>query len=258
MGVALVALLVSSCSTSRAVSPTSSIPPARQPVNVGAVPLVPISSSQRAMCQQAANQAHAPVPCPGLVPTPNPGSTYACGPPGIPTCGPPQIQETDGIFLWNQYDFQVPANYVGVPPAVPGGLSSTGRPLGHFVIYAGRNLTLSRSGGPVQPVPSYCTAVPGDAALVVHSGLAVLYECSDVWSRSSPELDVGNELLVWKQSGITCEVSFHGHSLLNQELDVIAARATSLVDPNRSCRTATYRRERVTYRAWLNGTTRAP
>jgi hypothetical protein len=65
---------------------------------------------------------------------------FACGPPGIPTCGIPQIQEADGIFLWNQYDFPVPTNYVGVPPLAPGGVSYTGGPLGHFVIYAGRHL----------------------------------------------------------------------------------------------------------------------
>jgi hypothetical protein len=157
---------------------------------------------------------------------------FDCGPPGIPTCGIPQVQEADGIFLWNQYDFQVPPSYVGVPPIAPGGVSYTGGPLGHFVVYAGRHLSLSRFGGPVQPIPSYCKAVPGDTELQVHGVSAALYECSDVWNQSSGEIDVGHELLVWKQSGVTCEVSFHGHSLLNQELDVVVARATSLVEPN--------------------------
>lgn len=193
---------------------------------------MPISSSQRKACQKAADQTHTPVPCPGLVPVPTPGSTYACGPPGSETCGPPQIQGADGVFLWNQYDFQVPANYVGVSPTAPGGLSSTGGPLGHFVIYAGRRLTLSRIGGPVQPVPSYCMAVPEQTAIVVHGASAKLYECSDVWNRSSGEIDVGHELLIWQQSGITCEVSFHGHSQLNQQLDAVIARATTLVEPD--------------------------
>ena len=195
-----------------------------------------ISSSQRAQCQRAADQARAPVPCPGLVPSPNPGSASICGPANGLSCGPPQIQETDGAFLWEQYDFQVPPNYVGVTYQQYSGAvvpfpSTTGGPLGHFVIYAGRNLTLSRFGGPIQPVPSYCTAVPGDTALVVHGASAVLYECSDSWNPSSGEIDVGHELLVWKQSGITCEVSFHGHSLLNQLLDIVVARATSLIAP---------------------------
>lgn len=77
----------------------------------------------------------------------------------------------------------------------------------------------------------YCTEVPTDGALQVHGDSAALYECSDVWNQSSLEIDVGHELLVWKQSGVTCEVSFHDHSLLNQELVVVAARAITLVDP---------------------------
>ena len=170
LGLPCVAMgLASGCSASRATAPTtlpaSPTTTAFRPINIGGVPLVPISRSQRKACQKAANQTHSPVPCPGLVPVPTPGSTYACGPPGSQTCGPPQIQEADGVFLWNQYDFQVPTGYVGVPPTAPGGLSSTGGPLGHFVIYAGRHLTLSRFGGPVRPVPSYCTAVPGLAVV---------------------------------------------------------------------------------------------
>jgi hypothetical protein len=184
------------------------------------------------MCRAAANQARSPVPCPGLVPEPIPGSTleygYTCGPSS--TCGIPQIEEIDGTFLWNQYDFQVPAGYAGVPPG--GGVSYTGGPLGHFVVYAGKNLMLGRFGGPVQPVPSYCTADPGPAGVRVHGEPATLYECSDVWDRSSGEIDVGHELLIWRESGVACEVSFHGHSLLNQELDLVVARATVLVQPS--------------------------
>ncbi len=135
------------------------------------------------------------------------------------------------MFLWNQYNFLVPADYVGVPPGTPGGSSSTGGPLGHLVIYAGRSLTLSRFGGPVQRVPSYCTVVPGNAALVIHGAPATIYECSDNWDPSSLQIDVGHELLIWQQIGITCEVSLHGHSPLNEQLDIVIARATFMVDP---------------------------
>jgi len=65
--------------------------------------------------------------------------------------------------------------------------------------------------------------------LVVHGASAILYECSDSWNPSSLEIDLGHELLIWKRSGITCELSFHGHSLLNQQLDLAVARATSLI-----------------------------
>jgi hypothetical protein len=231
-------LLGAGCGTARNASPptTTAAPPTSStaplhPVDIGGVPLVPISTSLRSLCRQAADQARAPVPCPGLVPEANPGSVYACGPPGSETCGSPQIQEADGTFLWNQYDFRVPADYVGLPSTPPGGLSTTGGPLGHFVIDAGRHLTLNRFGGPVQPVPSYCTGVPGGTAVVIHGAPAAAYECSDTWNPSSLEIDVGHELLVWTQGGVTCEVSFHGHSLVNLELDLAIARATTLVRP---------------------------
>lgn len=162
-----------------------------------------------------------------LVPKPNPGSTYACVPGGS-DCGIPQIQESGGDFLWTQYDFQVPPGYVGVPAPVPG---YAGPPLGHFVVYSGTHLSLGRSGS-VRPVPAYCTALEGYSTLKIHGVSAAVYECSDTWDQSSLEIDVGHELLVWKQAGVTCEVSLHGHSLLNQELVVAIAGATSLVRPD--------------------------
>ena len=39
------------------------------------------------------------------------------------------------------------------------------------------------------------------------------------------------DLLVWNDSGITCEVSFHGHSQVNIELDIAVADATELAFP---------------------------
>ncbi len=232
MIIGLSALLASACSTSSTTLPptgasSTSSTTTVQPITIGDVPLVAISTSQRKMCREAANQGNTPVPCPELVPEPMPGSTYACMP-GASDCGISQIQEADGNFVWTQSDFRVPSDYVGVPAPVPG---YTGPPLGHFVVYAARHLNLSRLDGPAQPVPSYCTAVEGYAALKIHGSAATPYECSDTWNQSSIEIDVGHELLVWQQSGVTCEVSLHGHSLLNQELDVAIARATTLVRP---------------------------
>ena len=41
----------------------------------------------------------------------------------------------------------------------------------------------------------------------------------------------GHTLVVWNDGGITCEVSFHGHSQANADLDLAVADATVLVAP---------------------------
>jgi hypothetical protein len=43
------------------------------------------------------------------------------------------------------------------------------------------------------------------------------------------ELLKGHDLLVWEDAGITTEVSFHGHSQVNVDLDIAVAKATVLV-----------------------------
>ena len=58
-----------------------------------------------------------------------------------------------------------------------------------------------------------------------------MYECSDTAGTASIELDQGHELLVWQQAGVTCEVSFHGHSRTNQDLALAVARSTRMVSP---------------------------
>jgi hypothetical protein len=42
----------------------------------------------------------------------------------------------------------------------------------------------------------------------------------------------GHELVEWRQDGVTCEVSFHGHSAVNQDLAVAVARSTHMVVPS--------------------------
>jgi len=137
----------------------------------------------------------------------------------------------------------VPRSYVGVTFQQYSGktvpmASVDGGPLGHFVFMAGTDLRTylangSRGSGP--PVPGYCISVKGDKALRVQGAIATLYQCSD--SSDSPddlELVLGHDLLVWNDSGMTCEVSFHGHSQVNVDLDTAVADATQLVEPSNS------------------------
>jgi hypothetical protein len=196
---------------------------------VDGVPLIPTSRSQRSQCQKIANATHAAVPCPGLIPDPIPssGSHSNCADGGIqPTCGSPQIapiEDTSPYFFWNQMSFQVPPDYVGVP----GQTTIDGEALGHFVIYAGKNLNLSRTKT-ASPIPVYCTQT---RRLRVHGVTARMYVCANSSNGKSVELDVGHELLVWKQSGVICEVSLHGHSQINQDLDLVIANASRIVAP---------------------------
>ena len=44
---------------------------------------------------------------------------------------------------------------------------------------------------------------------------------------------MGHDLLEWNDAGITSEVSFHGHSQVNLDLDVAVAGATVLISPTR-------------------------
>jgi hypothetical protein len=39
----------------------------------------------------------------------------------------------------------------------------------------------------------------------------------------------GHELVEWRQDGVTCEVSFHGHSTVNQNLALAVAQSTRMV-----------------------------
>ena len=178
------------------------------------------------------------MPCPDLIPNPAPASLTAasCASPGDFICGVPQIEAsgappTPKYFSWNQYAFQVPAGYLGVP----GETATNGGPLGHFVIYSAKGLDVARDPRSApQTVPSYCTAINAGAALRVHGSVARMYECSETADAASIELDQGHELLVWRQAGVTCEVSFHGHSRTNQDLALAVARSTRMMSPARA------------------------
>ena len=231
-------LLFGACtSTSVVRTPPTTLPSGLNATGyvVDGVALVPITGQQRHQCQYVANQIRSPVPCPDLIPKP-PASASPNAPPDFATCssdvdcGVPQISASGTDFFLDQQAFEVPIGYIGVP----GQTTSDGRPLGHFAILAGKNLNTSRvMSNPPQAVPTYCSPVTEHPSLVIHGSVAGMYECSDVWNRASGELDVGHELLVWKQDGVTCEVSFHGHSTVNQNLGVAVAEATSMLFPTR-------------------------
>ena len=169
------------------------------------------------------------VPCPGILPDPIPvpPSAASClGQLGETACGPAVIQVSDS-FLLSQSNFQVPPGYVGVSFEQYNGnqvpeQSVNGGPLGHFVFTAGK--------GDSEAVPAYCGPLAN--TVQVHGSVARLYQCSSPGSSPSElQLIQGHDLLVWNNDGITTEVSFHGHSPVNLDLDLAVAEAAQLVSP---------------------------
>jgi hypothetical protein len=226
------------CSSSTTVSSepsttgiVASVPEPKAEV-VDGIPLIPITPAQRSNCVKFANQLKKRAPCPGLLPKPipvssTPSAASCLGTLGETACGPAVIQVTT-IFLLSQSNFQVPPGYGGVTfeqssGAVVPESSVSGGPLGHFVFTA---------GGP--QIPTYCSPMQVANTLRVHGVAATLYQCSD--SSAGPgelQLIMGHDLLVWNDAGITTEVSFHGHSQVNVDLDIAVANATSLASPSK-------------------------
>lgn len=217
---------------------------------VDGVPLVPTTEEQQGECERLADHLKRPVPCPGLLPDPIPVSPTsaatlcpgAYGALGEGSCGPAGIEVDGNLFELSQSNFQVPAGYVGVSyeqnnGAVSPETSISGGPLGHFVFMSGtdmQHIMANRSGKGVAPVPPYCSPLGPSNQIRVHGHLAKLYQCADA-SNSLTEIQIveGHTLLVWNDAGITCEVSFHGHTQVNIDLDVAVANATVLVSPRR-------------------------
>lgn len=215
---------------------------------VDGVPLIPTTASQRDECQRFADHLKRPVPCPGLLPDPIPDTSASAAQRCIgevgafseTSCGPAAIEWFGSTFELSQSNFQVPVRYVGVTfeqdnGAVVPQSSISGGPLGHFVFMAGTDLSYvmtHRRGGNVAPVPSYCSRL-GGSDVHVQERPARVYQCGSDQSLNQLELVSGHTLLVWQDAGITTEVSFHGHSQVNVNLDVAVANATLLVSPRR-------------------------
>jgi hypothetical protein len=222
--------------------------PASPPQMVDGVPLVPMTSSQQGQCQKFAAKLGRRVPCPGLLPDPIPVSSSASnqsclGVVGENACGRAVIEVSRSLFFLNQSNFQVPPGYVGVTFQQYNGTvvpmtSIAGGPLGHFVFIAGTHLVSylrQQRGNHVPPVPTYCSPTKSAPAIRIHGAVATLYQCSDSsGGHGGLELYMGHDLLVWTDAGITCEVSFHGHSQVNVDLDVAVADSTKLVSRNTS------------------------
>lgn len=230
--VLVVVLLLSACSST---TPAAKAPPPSTPVPqvsatiIDGVALIPITAGEWQECQQVADATHAPVPCPTLLPVPMPGTQTAlsCAAMSGMVCGRPMITASGSYFLVNQYGFVVPADYVG---QLPGS--------GHFVVMSARHFD-ARADPALRPtpIPGYCAPVPRHPPLVVHSSVASMYECGQDPGVAVPIADQymetvsGHELVEWRQDGVTCEVSFHGHSTVNQDLVVAVAQSTRMVSP---------------------------
>jgi hypothetical protein len=235
VGVALVDL------TMPGVAARSSGEPASQrTLIVDGVPLIPLTHSQRAQCQKYANQLHRPVMCPGLFPTPIPISVAPGGvcseQIGEDQCGPAifdvekqLLSNTKQMFI-NQSNFQVPSGYIGAPevPSISGG------PLGHFVFVEGPTVSFIEGSRRLKSVsvPYSCHASKFVTPTRIHGAVPHFYQCANgPMTPHTPALYLGHDLLTWRERGLLVEVSFHGHTTVNQDLDVAIARSTVVVDP---------------------------
>jgi hypothetical protein len=167
-------------------------------------------------------------------------SQEACAMSGIATRSDTRISGVGNRLPWTARGFgETSCGQAGIQ--LDGDLSPetsiSGGPLGHFVFMSGTDLpqimTGKRGKGAV-PVPSYCTPLDSASLIHVHGSVAKLYQCANSRTSSSQiETIVGHTLLVWNDAGITYEVSFHGHSQVNADLDVAVANATVLVPPRK-------------------------
>jgi hypothetical protein len=210
-------------------------PPSQRTRIVDGVPLIPLTRSQRAECQRYANEARRPVMCPGvlLMPIPvsdtSPQAQCLAVSIGEDACGPAGYQIDSKELLINQSNFQVPTTYVGVPMLA----SVTGGPLGHFVFLEGPRVTFIEGSGPRPKqvsVPSTCKVVPLGKALRIHGSVATFYQCANgPLTYNEPALYLGHDLLTWRERGLEIQVSFHGHSRVNLDLDTAVANSTVVV-----------------------------
>jgi hypothetical protein len=115
--------------------------------------------------------------------------------------------------------------------------ASNGGPLGHFLFETGTTLLgeyKPNSDRIAASLPSYCLRIPGQPAVRIHGSVGTFFQCADSSSdRNAIETVAGHDLLQWKQDGMLIQVSFHGHSQVNLDLDLAVARSVHLIRPNR-------------------------
>jgi hypothetical protein len=180
-----------------------------------------------------------PTLCPGILPVPIPVSdtapygTFTYSQPSENACGPAYFQVTPPQLFVNQANFEVPSSYLGVP----GLTSAAGGPLGHFVFVEAPKVQFVEGAGPqaaVVSVPGTCHPLAVPHRFEVHGARATLYNCADgPMTPDTPALYLGHTLLTWRQRGLEVQVSFHGHSQVNVDLDLAVARATVGVTPRK-------------------------
>jgi hypothetical protein len=225
------------------LGPTAGASSTAKAEKIDGVPLVPAPQSQIAQCRHLARELNRAVPCPGLVPEPIPTSPTSasgyCLTPGA--CGPAQVGVYRTFLQMTQMNFVVPNGYVGVSVDTYNGFvpatASNGGPLGHFVFETGSSLLGEYKPHSIRAaawIPSYCLPIQGQPAVRIHGSPGKLFECAN--SNTDPnaiELVQGHDLLQWKQDGMVIQVSFHGHSQVNLDLDLAVARSVQLIRPNR-------------------------
>lgn len=239
--------LPSSAAEARGLSSFSSTP-RHSPEVVGGVPLVPTTKAQRDNCEKFASRLKRPAPCPGLLPDPlaiTPMNEVDClgevGAFSETSCGTAAIQVSLKELFLSQANFQVPPSYVGVSDKLYNGTavpqpSINGGPLGHFVFETGTTLLGEYKPGTIKAassIPSYCSKIQDAPTVKIRGSKGTFYQCSDSSSdRNAMQALMGHDMLQWKQAGLLCQVSFHGHSSLNLKLDVAVARSTEVVQPS--------------------------
>ena len=217
-------------------------------VVVDGVPLVPMTSHQIRECQTLARHLKRDIPCPGLLPDPIPvtptSAATLCpgeyGAFGEGSCGPAALAVTGGLLEISESNFQVPPGYAGVTISGNNGAvlpetSISGGPLGHFVFMSGPGVSSAMTNRPAKHglVPPYCVEQHPPSPLRIHGHLAREYSCGEATHPlNEVQIVEGHTLLVWNDGGLPVEVSFHGHSQTNVDLDVAVANATVLVSPH--------------------------
>jgi hypothetical protein len=224
--------------------PAASASPTEKAEHIDGVRLVSAPRRQIAECRDLARQLNRAVPCPRLVPDPIPtspttASGFCLSPPGV--CGPAQVSVYRTSLQMTQMNFQVPNGYVGVSVDTYNGLvpatASNGGPLGHFVFETGTSLLGEYKPHSIRAaasIPSYCLLIQGQPAVRIHGSPGTFFECAN--SSTDPnaiETVQGHDLLQWKQDGMVNQISFHGHSQVNLDLDLAVARSVELIRPNR-------------------------